>query len=102
MSNPSETPTSSSVKKQVRRFAPTLRGRGRGSRSAAPSASETSEPTTSSTTQATTATTTTTTSTTEGATQIGHLHSETSEGRLPSVHGPKTRGGAAKVRLTNT
>ncbi|KAI8093130.1 RNA polymerase III RPC4-domain-containing protein [Halteromyces radiatus] len=94
MSNPPDN-TSSTVKKQTRRFAPTIRGRGRGTSRSSESTPSSSEPTPESST--------TKPMDSEPTTQIGHMRPEaSSEGRLSSVHGQKTRGGAAKMKFKPT
>ncbi|SAL94787.1 hypothetical protein [Absidia glauca] len=89
----SETPTNSTVKKQTRRFAPTLRGGSRGrSDRGTPGASESPAPAPAPAPAPTVST----------EAPIGHIRSEPSEGRLQSIHGPKTRGGAAKMKFKPT
>ncbi|ORX62204.1 hypothetical protein DM01DRAFT_1331658 [Hesseltinella vesiculosa] len=88
MSTPPVENTTPSVQKQTRRFAPTIRGRGRGRGSGPADASaDASSSTATDTVQVKV----------EADASIGHVQSEGPvEGRLQSVHGPKTRGGAAK------
>ncbi|CAO3625100.1 unnamed protein product [Cunninghamella echinulata] len=100
MSNPSENTTASSVKKQTRRFAPTIRGRGRGDRGLPSSRSETNDNTPN--TEQPLSDTTASTSDTKSSGQLGTIRSEASEGRLQSVHGQKTRGGTTKMKFKPT
>ncbi|KAG0182101.1 DNA-directed RNA polymerase III subunit RPC4 [Apophysomyces sp. BC1021] len=97
MSDSSERPITTSVEKKTRRFAPTVRGRGR-ARKGAETEATTNAPaaSSSSTTDSPTAPTPSPSSIPKN---IGHMRPESSEGRLPSVHdGQKTRGGSTKVR----
>lgn len=87
-----EQPTTPGVNKAKRKFAPTIRGRGRpGAAQSSRAGSEQLQPESSGDAE--------TKPPPSPSKPIGHLRPETSqEGRLPSVHdGQKTRGGAIKV-----
>ncbi|KAI8060843.1 RNA polymerase III RPC4-domain-containing protein [Gongronella butleri] len=96
-----------SVQKSTRRFAPTIRGRGRGGArgsdrgaSGASDAGSSSASTPSATAGSSSASPSVKI---EQGSSIGHLQSDApSDGRLLSVHGPKTRGGAAKMKFKPT
>ena len=94
-----DNPTSQGISKQTRRFAPRVRGGGRGAGGRdrpgrAGSSTEDQAPSPA----ATDASGDTATSSTSSK-PIGHMRSETTQqGRLPSVHdGARTRGGTTKV-----
>ncbi|CAO3609951.1 unnamed protein product [Cunninghamella blakesleeana] len=99
MSNPS-------VKKQTKQFAPTIRGRGRGDRGVTAKSETTNDNdndnSNSTDTPTTEASSSPATTDNKSASRLGSMRAESSEGRLQSIHGQKTRGGSAKMKFKPT